>query len=130
MLKGFGRHYKKNVAGQILYKLGQTDFREISQVRAAKPGAIFGFFPGGMGIAFVKQYKAAGLDKVAPLYTVFTVDHMTLPAHGKAAIGTFHTNYWAPDSDLPANQKFVKDFVAKYNYHLRTMQPKPTMPRC
>lgn len=118
MLKGFGRYYKKNVAGQILYKLGQTDFQaEISQVRAAKPGAIFGFFPGGMGIAFVKQYKAAGLDKVAPLYTVFTVDHMTLPAHGKAAIGTFHTNYWAPDSDLPANQKFVKDFVAKYNYH-------------
>lgn len=118
MLAGFQRYYKKNIAGQILYKLGQTDFQaELSQVRAKKPGAIFGFFPGGMGIAFVKQYKAAGLDKNIPLYTVFTVDHMTLKGHGKAAIGTFHTNYWDIDSENPVNQRFIKDFIAKYNYH-------------
>ena len=118
MLAGFQRYYKKNIAGKILYKLGQTDFQaEISQVRAKKPGAIFGFFPGGMGIAFVKQYKAAGLDKNIPLYTVFTVDHMTLKGHGKAAIGTFHTNYWDIDSENPVNQRFIKDFIAKYDYH-------------
>ena len=118
MLAGFGRYYKKKTAGKILYKLGQTDFQaELSQVRAAKPGAIFGFFPGGMGIAFVKQYKASGLDKTTPLYTVFTVDHMTLKGHGKAAIGTFHTNFWDLDSKLPANQRFIKDYIAKYGYH-------------
>lgn len=118
MLAGFQRYYKKNIAGQILYKLGQTDFQaELSQVRAKKPGAIFGFFPGGMGIAFVKQYKAAGLDKNIPLYTVFTVDHMTLKGHGKAAVGTFHTNYWDIDSKNPVNQRFIEDFIAKYNYH-------------
>jgi branched-chain amino acid transport system substrate-binding protein len=118
MVAGFNRFYKKKTAGKIFYKLGQTDFQaELSQVRAAKPGAIFGFFPGGMGIAFVKQYQASGLAATVPLYTVFTVDHMTLKAHGKAAIGTFHTNFWNLDSDLPANQRFIKDFTAKYGYH-------------
>ena len=118
MVAGFERFYQKNVTGKIFYKLGQTDYQaELSQVRAAKPGAIFGFFPGGMGIAFVKQYKASGLDANIPLYTVFTVDHMTLKAHGKAAIGTFHTNFWNIDSDLPANQRFIKDYIAKYGYH-------------
>jgi len=118
MVAGFERYYQKNVKGKIFYKLGQTDYQaELSQVRAAKPGAIFGFFPGGMGIAFVKQYKASGLDANVPLYTVFTVDHMTLKAHGKAAIGTFHTNFWNIDSDLPANRRFIKDYIAKYGYH-------------
>jgi len=118
MVAGFERYYQKNVKGKIFYKLGQTDYQaELSQVRAAKPGAIFGFFPGGMGIAFVKQYKASGLDANVPLYTVFTVDHMTLKAHGKAAIGTFHTNFWNIDSDLPANGRFIKDYIAKYGYH-------------
>jgi len=118
MLAGFQRYYKKKVAGRILYKLGQTDYQaEISQVRAAKPGAIFGFFPGGMGIAFVKQYKAAGLDRTIPLYTVFTVDHMTLKGHGKGAIGTFHTSYWDLESKNAANQRFIRDYLAKYGYH-------------
>ncbi|MEM7408292.1 MAG: ABC transporter substrate-binding protein [Pseudomonadota bacterium] len=118
MFTGFQRFYKKNVVGKILFKLGQSDFQaELSQVRAKKPGALFGFFPGGMGIAFVKQYKAAGLDKTTPLYTVFTVDHMTLKGHGDAAVGTFHTNFWNIDSDNAANQRFIKDFVAKYGYH-------------
>lgn len=118
MVAGFGRYYKKNIKGKIFYKLGQTDYQaELSQVRAANPGAIFGFFPGGMGIAFVKQYQASGLADKVPLYTVFTVDHMTLKAHGKAAIGTYHTNFWNLDSELPANQRFIKDFVAKYGYH-------------
>ena len=118
MLAGFQRYYRKKIAGKILYKLGQSDYQaEISQVRAANPGAIFGFFPGGMGIAFIKQYKAAGLDKTIPLYTVFTVDHLTLKAHGKGAIGTFHTNYWDLDSKNPVNQRFIKDYIAKYGYH-------------
>ena len=118
MVAGFNRYYKKKVAGKIFYKLGQTDYQaELSQVRAANPGAIFGFFPGGMGIAFVKQYQASGLADKIPLYTVFTVDHMTLKAHGKAAIGTYHTNFWDLDSELPANQRFIKDYIAKYGYH-------------
>ena len=117
MLTGFERFYKGKVSNRILYRLGQRDYQaEISQIRAANPGALFGFVPGPMGIAFMKQYRAAGLHKTIPFYSVFTIDHLTLGGHGKNAIGTFHTAYWDNTSTRPANIKFVKDFVAKYGY--------------
>ena len=118
MLTGFERTYRGNVAGRILYRLGQRDYQaEISQIRAAKPTALFGFVPGLMGIAFIKQYHAAGLGKTIPFYSVLTVDYLTLKGHGKAAIGTYHTAYWNNSSEDPVNQRFIKDFKAKYGYH-------------
>ena len=118
MLTGFERYYKGNVTGRILYRLGQRDYQaEISQIRAVKPAALFGFVPGPDGIAFVKQYRAAGMHKTIPFYSVFTIDYLTLGGHGKAAIGTYHTSYWNNNSDVPANKRFIKDFKAKYGYH-------------
>ena len=116
MLTGFRRYYKGGkVTGQILYKLGTRDFQaEISRVRAAKPDALFIFAPGGMGIAFMKQWAASGAGKDIKLYTVFTVDWLTLGPIGKAAVGSYHTNYWAADDKRPSNQKFWKSYVAKY----------------
>jgi branched-chain amino acid transport system substrate-binding protein len=115
MLAGFSRFYKGDIKGRILTKLGQKDYQaELSQVRAAGPEALFIFEPGGMGIAFMKQWAASGLAKQIKLFTVFTIDYLTLPAIGDAAIGTFHTNYWRPDSDVPANKKFIAAYKAKY----------------
>jgi branched-chain amino acid transport system substrate-binding protein len=116
MLNGFLRYYKGKTAGKILYRLGQRDYQaELSQIRSAKPNAIFGFVPGGMGVAFLKQYQAAGMT--IPFYSVFTVDYLSLPGIGKAAIGTYHTNYWDPEGKNDQNQRFVKDFIKKYGYH-------------
>ena len=118
MLTGFMRNYKGKVAGRILYRLGQSDYQaELSQIRAAKPSAIFGFMPGGMGIAFGKQYRAAGMHKTIPFYSVFTIDYLSLPGWGKNAIGTFHTNYWDVTSKREDNQRFFNDFTKKYGYH-------------
>jgi branched-chain amino acid transport system substrate-binding protein len=118
MLTGFERTYKGKVTGRILYRLGQRDYQaEISQIRAVKPKALFGFVPGPMGIAFIKQYRSAGLHKTIPFYSVFTVDYLSLPGHGKAAIGTFHTSYWNNNSDDPVNKRFIADFKKKYGYH-------------
>ena len=115
MLAGFQRYYKGAIEGQILTKLGQKDFQsELSQIRAAKPAALFIFEPGGMGIAFMKQWAASGLGDQIKLYTVFTIDYLTLGPIGEAAVGTFHTNYWSPDSDIPANKRFVEGYKAKY----------------
>ena len=117
MIAGFKRTYKGKVNGEMLTKLGQKDYQaEISRVRAAKPDALYVFLPGGMGIAFMKQWGASGLAKKIPLYTVFTVDWVTLPAMGDAAVGSFHTNYWSADLNNAANRKFVKAFKAKYDY--------------
>ena len=117
MIAGFKRTYKGTVNGEMLTKLGQKDYQaEISRVRAAKPDALYVFLPGGMGIAFMKQWGASGLAKKIPLYTVFTVDWATLPAMGDAAVGSFHANYWSADLNNAANRKFVKAFKAKYGY--------------
>src|SRR3546814_5220513 len=61
-LTGFKRFYKGAVAGEIYTQLGQTDYAaEIALIREADPDSVFFFLPGGMGIAFVKQYAQSGL---------------------------------------------------------------------
>ena len=117
MLVGFQRNYKRTVLGQKLFRLGQRDYAaEIATIRSANPSAVFGFIPGGMGVAFMKQWAASGLSDKIKLYTVFTIDHLTLPGIKDAAIGTFHTAYWSPDLPNAENKRFVADFQKKYGY--------------
>ena len=81
MVHGFKRYYKGRSSSEVYTKFGQQDYQaEISQLRAKNPKAVFAFYPGGMGIQFVKQYTQAGLRDQIPLYTVYTVDETTLPA--------------------------------------------------
>ena len=91
---------------------------ELSKVKAAKPEGVFTFYPGPAGPAFIKQYQQAGLAGTVPLYSVYTLDSISLPLFQKAnmetVLGTKMTQFWAPDLDNPANKKFVADFRAKY----------------
>jgi branched-chain amino acid transport system substrate-binding protein len=116
MISGVLRTLKgPKVIGQDLVKLGESDFQaNISKIRAQKPAAVFAFMPGAMSPAFFKQWAAAGIGKDVKLYTVFSVDNATLPAIGDAALGSYHASYWGHDLANPANQRFVKDYTAKY----------------
>ncbi|MGY9021825.1 MAG: ABC transporter substrate-binding protein [Rhodobacterales bacterium] len=115
MISGFKRFYKGEIVREVYTKLGQTDFQaELSALRAAKPPATFIFQPGGMGINFVKQWKQAGMDDVSKLYTVFSVDGISLPALKDTALGTISTQTWSPDLDNAINKKFVADYKSKY----------------
>src|SRR3954471_8131866 len=117
MVAGLKRYYKGRIVEENYTKLGQQDYQaEITQLRAKNPKAVFAFFPGGMGIQFVKQYVQAGLRDQIPLYTVFTVDETTLPALKEAAIGQYEARFWSPDLDVPASKKYVADFEKKYGY--------------
>ena len=117
MVAGLKRYYKGRVVEETYTKLGQQDYQaEISQLRSKNPKAVFAFFPGGMGIQFVKQYVQAGLRDQIPLYTVFTVDETTLPALKEAAIGQYEARFWSPDLDIPASKKYVADFQKKFGY--------------
>ncbi|HEX7249658.1 MAG TPA: ABC transporter substrate-binding protein, partial [Burkholderiales bacterium] len=101
----------------VYTKLGQQDYQaEITQLRSKNPKAVFVFYPGGMGIQFVKQYVQAGLRDRIPLYSVFTVDETTLPALKEAAIGQYEARFWSPDLNIPASKKYVADFEKKYGY--------------
>ena len=115
MITGLKRHYKGEIVAEIYTKLGQTDFQaELSALRAARPDATFIFQPGGMGINFIKQWEQASMDDVSTLYTVFSVDAISLPALKDAAIGTFSTQTWSPDLDNAVNKRFVADYKAKF----------------
>ena len=116
MLAGFKRYYKGGrIAGQILFKLGQRDFQaDISRVRASGAKALLIFAPGGMGISFMKQWDSSGAGNSVTLYTIATVDNLTLPAIGNSALGSYHTLLWDPGSSAPANQAFVKAYRARY----------------
>jgi len=115
MLTGFKRYFKGKIVDEVYTKLGQTDYQaEISQLRAKNPKAVFVFYPGGMGIQFLKQYSEAGLRGQFPLYSVYTVDEISIPAVKHAALGQYETRYWSPDLKNEANQKFVADFKQKY----------------
>ncbi len=115
MLTGFKRYFKGRIVDEVYTKLGQTDYQaEISQLRSKNPKAVFVFYPGGMGIQFLKQYAQAGLRGQLPLYSVYTVDELSLPAVKEAALGQFETRYWSPDLKNAANAKFVGDYRKKY----------------
>ena len=47
---------------EIYTPLNQPDFSaELAQVAAKNPDAVYVFYPGGLGVNFVRQYKQAGL---------------------------------------------------------------------
>ena len=115
MLAGFKRFYKGQVVDEAYTQVNQPDYSaEIAQLQAAKPDAVFVFYPGGMGINFVKQMNQAGLSAKLPLYSVFTVDGTTLPSLRDAAVGTTSGAMYDAALDTPENRKFVAAFEAKY----------------
>jgi branched-chain amino acid transport system substrate-binding protein len=69
-----------------------------------------------MGPAFVKQWAASGAGKEIKLYTVNTIDWLTLPAIGDAAVGSYEATQWAADLDNETNRKFVKDYQARFGH--------------
>ena len=116
-LAGFKRYFKGEVAGEVYTTINQPDYSaELAQLRAARPDALYVFYPGGMGVNFTKQYAQAGLIKEVPFFSAFTIDSVTLAAIGDAAIGTYGTAFWNTELKNPANERFVADFEKKFKY--------------
>jgi branched-chain amino acid transport system substrate-binding protein len=113
-LTGYKRFYKGELAGEVYTKLGQTDYAaEIAQIRASEADSVFFFLPGGMGIAFMKQYAQAGVN-IPVTGPGFSFDQDVLNAMGDIALGVKNTAQWSKDLDNPANKTFVEVFKAEY----------------
>jgi len=113
-LTGFKRFFKGEVVKEIYTQLGQTDYAaEIAQIRASGADSVFFFLPGGMGIAFMKQYAGSGVD--IPVFgPAFSFDEIILGAVGDAAIGVRNTSQWSHDLDNAANRAFVEAFRTRH----------------
>ena len=116
MLEGVAATFKGQVIGRELTRWpDQLDFSaELSKARAAKPDAIFAFYPGGAGIQFITQYAQSGLKGQIPLYTAFTIDELSLPRLKDLAVGIPGAQQWVNDLPNEANKRYVADYKAKY----------------
>ena len=115
-LAGFKRLFKGEIVGEVYTRLDQTDYApEMAQIRAAKPDAVFQFHPGGLGIAFIRQYQQAGLLGAIPMVVASpSVDVVILKAVGEAALGINGSTQWNTDFDNPANKKFMAEWQKKF----------------
>ena len=119
MAAGTESTFKGEIKGKDLTKWpDQLDFSaELAKASASGAEALFAFYPGKPGGAFLKQYAQAGLKDKLKLYTVFTIDALSLPrlqAGGIDVLGSRMTMFWDPTLDNAANKKFVSGFKAKY----------------
>jgi branched-chain amino acid transport system substrate-binding protein len=115
-LSGFKRTFKGQIVDEVYTSLSQPDFSaELTQLSAAKPDGVFVFYPGGLGINFVKQYQQAGLLGKVPLMSGGAVDGTTLPALKETALGVLGAFPWGPDLDNRASKRFVEEFERKHN---------------
>jgi len=113
-LAGYKRFYEGALAGEVYTQLGQTDYAaEIAQIRASGADSVFFFLPGGMGIAFMKQYAESGVD-IPLVGPAFSFDQGILQAVGSAALGVKNTSQWSKDLDNAANTAFVAAFQEEY----------------
>jgi len=116
MLEGVASTFKGQILGRELTAWpNQLDFSaELSKARAAKPDAIFAFYPGGAGIQFVTQYAQSGMKGQIPLYTAFTIDELSIPRLKDLAVGIPGAQQWVNDLPNAENKKFVADYKEKY----------------
>jgi branched-chain amino acid transport system substrate-binding protein len=113
---GFKRYYKTPLQDEMYTKLGQLDYAaELSQIRAAKPEALYVFLPGGMGINFIKQFVAAGMSQdIQLIVPLWGSDQDIIRAVGDPMLGLFSVGHWSIDMDNAANKKFVAAFEKEY----------------
>ena len=116
MAAGVKKTFKGEVVGEEYTGWpGQLDFSaELTKVRSVKPDAVWVFYPGQAGAQFMQQYAQAGLKDSIPIYSVFTVDALTLPQIKELALGHLSTQEWVQDLDNETNKRFVADFRKKY----------------
>jgi branched-chain amino acid transport system substrate-binding protein len=115
-IAGFKRLFKGEIAGEVYTRLDQTDFApEMAQIRAAKPDAVYQFHPGGLGIAFARQYQQAGLLGTIPMVIPSpSIDVVILKAIGESGLGLKSTTFWNSDFDNPTNKAFIAAWEKKF----------------
>ena len=112
----FKTHFEA-IGGKVLSSLrvplANPDFAPYLQhVAEAKPNALLGFVPTGMGPVFMRQFVERGLDKSGIRFIAegsLTEDDI-LNQIGDAALGIVTSEDYSAAHDSPENKQFVADF--------------------
>jgi branched-chain amino acid transport system substrate-binding protein len=93
--------------------LASPDFAPaLQRVTDAKPDALLGFVPAGMGPVFVRQFVERGLNKSGIKFIAegsLTEDDIVNQI-GDAALGVITTHHYSAAHNSPENKAFVADF--------------------
>src|SRR5437879_12802816 len=104
---GLKRYYQGKLRDEMYTKLGQRDYAaELSQIRAARPEALYVFLPGGMGVNFIKQFVAAGLSQdIQLIVPLWGSDQDIIRAVGDPMLGLVSVGHWSIDLAHAANRQ-------------------------
>jgi branched-chain amino acid transport system substrate-binding protein len=101
------------VVASLRVPLANPDFAPyLQRVAEAKPDALLGFVPAGIGPAFMRQFVERGLDKSGIRFIAegsLTEDDVVNQI-GDAALGIITSQHYSAAHDSPENRKFVADF--------------------
>jgi branched-chain amino acid transport system substrate-binding protein len=93
--------------------LASNDFAPaLQRVTDAKPDALLGFVPAGVGPIFIRQYVERGLDKSGIKFIAegsLTEDDI-VDRIGNAALGLITTHHYSAAHNSPENKSFVAEF--------------------
>ena len=93
--------------------LSSNDFAPaLQRVTDAKPDALLGFVPAGVGPIFVRQFVERGLDKSGIKFIAegsLTEDNVVNEI-GPAALGIITTHHYSASHNSPENKAFVAEF--------------------
>jgi branched-chain amino acid transport system substrate-binding protein len=101
------------VIASLRVPLANPDFAPFLQrVAEAKPDALLGFVPAGVGPAFMRQFVERGLDKSGIKFIAegsVTEDDIVNQI-GDAALGIITSQHYSAAHDSPENKSFVAEF--------------------
>lgn len=106
------------VVESLRVPLASPDFAPaLQRVADAKPDALLGFVPAGVGPIFIRQFVERGLDKSGIKFIAegsLTEDDIVNNI-GDAAIGLITTHHYSAAHDSPENKAFVAAFKKANN---------------
>jgi branched-chain amino acid transport system substrate-binding protein len=101
------------VTASLRVPLANPDFAPFLQrVAEAKPDALLGFVPAGVGPTFMRQYVERGLDKSGIKFIAegsLTEDDI-VNQFGNAGLGIITSHHYSAAHDSPENKAFVAEF--------------------
>lgn len=95
---------------------GATTFApELKRIRQLAPDVIVTTLSGGMGLALVRDYAAAGLKADIPLLGTWgNFERPMLSAMDEQGLDLLNVAPWSPDLDTPLNKRMITDFELEY----------------
>ena len=104
------------VAGEEYAPLATRDFGPyLGKIKAARPDAVYVFFPGAAAMAFVPQYEGFGLKETIQLAGAgWLSSAFNIERQGAAAAGFIGALNYVPSIDSAENSAFQDAFQARF----------------